>query len=354
MTKIFRGTLHAVREQITRLLDQKADRQNGIDSRAASTISFTDATRTFSITPTGTTFDYFVRSKRYTSTGETLVIPANEGLHYIYFDDDGVLVSTQTFSEEIITRWAFLSVVYWDAFNNESILFADERHGADMDSATHIYNHVTFGTRYERGLRLSNMQVDGTGGSNADAQIGVADGAIWDEDIRHNIVNGSPQTLSPIAQIPMFYRVGASGDWRRVAANNYPVSVNTVTGLANFNEFSGALSSWGLTSAGSNNFVLTHLFAIGDARHPIIGIVGQAEYATSSQARDGAVQELLDLEIGQLDILSPEFVPIATLIWQTRTSYTNDVASRIVSTDTGNDYISWLPKQREPNGADAA
>lgn len=40
-------------------------------------------------------------------------------------------------------------------------------------------------------------------------------------------------------------------------------------------------------------------------------------------------------------MLSLESVPIATVIYQTRTNYTNAVKSRIISTDEGFDYIDW-------------
>ncbi len=48
--------------------------QNGFVDKSNSTISFTNATRTFSIQPTVTSFDYYVQGIKYTSTGDTVVI----------------------------------------------------------------------------------------------------------------------------------------------------------------------------------------------------------------------------------------------------------------------------------------
>src|SRR6056297_3332895 len=138
-------------------LDRRADHENGYTDRADSTISFDNATRTFTIAPTGTDYEFYSDLNKYISTGDSVVIANTEGLHYIYYDTSGTLVETTTFNPQIITRWAFTAAIYWDATNNEAILFEDERHGNTMDSATHIYNHVTFGTRYETGLGLTNL-----------------------------------------------------------------------------------------------------------------------------------------------------------------------------------------------------
>ncbi len=311
--------------------------ENGIVDRSESTLSFTDGTRTASIQPTGANFKYFHQGVEYTSTGATVVIPDTEGLHYIYFNG-ATLTATTTFSPTIITDYAFVMVVYWDATNNEGIYVGDERHGTTMDSQTHLYNHLTYGARYQDGLSIGDMDVDGNGDDASAAQMSVADGNIWDEDIQAVIADGSPQDLAPIAQIPMYYRSGASGNWRKVAADNYPVA-NTGAGRAEWNEYTGA--TWQLTEVDNNDFVLTHLFATPSIDEPIIGIVGQAEYNTTGQARDGAVTELVNLSLGALSTLAPEYVPIATIILQTSNGYSNDPQARVRSTDTGADYIDW-------------
>ena len=47
-----------------------------------------------------------------------------------------------------------------------------------MDSATHLYNHNTFGARYADGLGLSSMTVNGDGDDEISAQFGVNNGVI--------------------------------------------------------------------------------------------------------------------------------------------------------------------------------
>ena len=42
--------------------------------------------------------------------------------------------------------------------------------------------------------------------------------------------------------------------------------------------------------------------------------------------------------------MSPEFRPIATLIFQTKTNYGTTINARIISTDDGDPYIDWRDK----------
>lgn len=319
-------------------LDGLQRHENGFVDRTDSAISFTSGTRTFQIAPTGVSFDYFHNATRYTvSSADTVQIADAEGLHYIYYNGPTLSVTT-TFTEAIITDYAFVCAIYWDATNSQAVFIGDERHGSTMDSMTHVYNHRTFGARYGEGLTIGNMDVDGSGNDASAAQMSVSDGVIWDEDIEVIITDGSPQELSLIAQIPMFYRSGASGAWRKIAATGYPVTT-AGTGMAAWNEYTGA--TWQLTEAGNNNYVLSHLYATADIENPIIGIVGQAVYSTVGDARAGADVEIASLAMDQVGSLTPEFVPIATVIFQTASAYSNAVKSRVRSTESGDDYVDW-------------
>lgn len=312
----------------------------GFADRTDSSWTFTDGTRTFQITPVSDFYTIFTNGVSYhIDSAKSVVIPDTEGLHFIYFDHK-TLVSTTTFSPDILTKYALVAAIYWDATNNVSVIQGEERHGVQMDSATHRYNHLTFGARYQSGLALENMDVDGSGNDASAAQFGVSDGFIWDEDIQHTIEDDSPQNLSVPASIPLFYRSGANGDWRKIAATAYPVTT-TGGGLAAWNENTGA--TWQLTESSANDFVLMHYFATNDINNPVIGVVGQSTYLTVAAARAGAITELQTLNFGDLAELTPEFVALATVIFETRTSYGNAVQSRVRSTDTGADYIDWRP-----------
>lgn len=122
----------------------------------------------------------------------------------------------------------------------------------------------------------------------------------------------------------------------------YPVLKGT--SLAYFNEWTGA--TWQLTEIqSSNNFVLAHIYAVPGVTPStgyLVAIMGQAEYANTAAARAGAETEIWNLDVAGLP--SAEFFPLATIIFQTSTNYSNAVASRTRTTDTGDDYVDWRPR----------
>jgi len=326
---------------------------NGFDSRETSEISFVDATRVFTIEPVDDAFYFWSGGEHYKVTEAlTLTIPDVEGVHYVYFDTNGILQTTSTFTiETLIEDAALVAYLYWDATNSQAILVNDERHGR-MDPQTHIYLHTVFGSQWVSGLSLLEMNVDQSGDDDTSAQFAVEDGSIRDEDILQEIADGDPQELNPIAQIPMFYRDGTSGNWRMADATNFPIHYNSTTPAPYWNEYTG--STWQLTEVSGNDFVLTHYFALEGLDNQIIGLVGQTSYSTKAEAEEGAETEINDLEVGSIDILTPELVPLATVIWQVSNGYSNTVGARIVSTDDGSDYVDWRVSTSSRSGVSSS
>jgi hypothetical protein len=303
------------------------------------TISFSDSTpdRTFTISPVADSFVFYSNGERFTkTTAQSVQIPDQEGNHYIYFDVDGVLKSTQVFDDSIILTKAFTAIVYWDADNSKHVYFANERHGLIMDGQTHIHFHTVFGAQYISGLALENFTI-GDGSSNANAQYTADEGVIRDEDLKIEIPT---QT-----QIPTLYRLGASGNWRRKEVDSYPFIYSGTEGYTGasgrlpFNELTGG--SWQLTEIPNNGFVLVHYFATNDVEYPIVAIQGQATYNTIVAARTSA-----NSEISQLSGLPfAEFVPIGSVILESSDSYTNDIKARVRLTDTGSNYVDFRGSQ---------
>lgn len=315
--------------------------------RTESTVSFTDATRTFEIAPVGDAFTYYVKGQKYVvRSPKTVVIPDTEGIHLIYFDGVTLVseLAQNVNDEDLLSKYAFTFLIYWDATNKASLIQGEERHGASMDWNTHLYLHTTRGTAYESGLGLAVSSTTGDGSLDSHAQTAVADGLIRDEDIPLPIVDGSPQTLSPIAQIPVLYRTGLDADliWRLKPADNFPFVYSGTAGYigANgrvpYNELTGG--SWVWTQGGNNDYVLAHLWAIDDIRYPIIAIHGQSTYGTIAAAREGANTEIANISTAGLP--GKEFKPIATLIIQTG-GYANTPQARFRPTDTGEDYVDF-------------
>jgi hypothetical protein len=332
LDKYTQAEVDAIEAGLQDEIDGKQPVENGFVDRADSTISFTDGTRTFEIAPAVTEYTFFSEGNSYTkSAAESVAITDTEGLWFFYYDGTGTLIATQAFTETIITTYAFVALVYWDATNNTGITLAEERHGNAMDSITHLYNHSTTGTRYGSGLQVADVDADGSGNDASAAQISVGSGVIWDEDIKIDIASDAAP-----ANIPFLYRDGASGNWRKVAATDYIVHP-TGTGRAAYNEWTGAV--WQLTEVGNNNYCLVHLYATNDISDGYFLIAGQEEYSTISAARANAGIELLALELDGLPVV--EFKSVASFIIQTATAYSNAVKSRVRVTDDGADFIDW-------------
>lgn len=316
---------------------QVTSEPTGFPNRTDSAISFNDGLRRFTIAPTGVSFDYYIKGTRFTETAtRTVDISDTEGLHFIYFDGTSLL-STTTFSESLLKDFAYVSVIYWDATNNTHVYFADERHGLTMDWSTHIHMHTSFGAQYTGGLALGSITADGDGSLDAHGQLSVSDGSIRDEDLKHTITDGSPQTLSFPAEIPVLYRSGANGDWRIKSADTFPIIYSGTAGYVGvngrlpFNEFTG--STWQLTEIGNGSFVLVHILATNDTENPIVAIQGQDEFGNAGEAQENATSFVVE------GLPFAEFVPIGTVIFESRTNDTNTIKGKIVSTGTGDDYV---------------
>lgn len=308
----------------------------GFPNRTCSTITWTNATRTLSISPSGTSFSYYNGGiKAVVTAAKTLQVNNTSNLSFIYFDDTaGTLAHTSSFSSAqlatLIETKALVAAVYYNTAGSTAY-FGDERHGILMPGAVHAYEHFTTGFVLVSGYGINTITSDASGAIDAHAQWGVDAGTSLDEDI--------PSTASavvPATGMPYLYRSGANGDWLRTtnAGFSFPVGA---TPRAQWNEWTGA--TWQLTEVTSGNLVLSHVFCSNDKDYPTFTIVGQAEYTTVALARAGADTEIASLQLGNLP--TKEFHPVATVILQSANAYANSVNTRVRSDGSGNDYIDW-------------
>jgi hypothetical protein len=308
----------------------------GFPNRTDSVTSFSNATRIFTIQPATTSFDVYIRGHKYTkSSAQTVTIPIAAGNHYIFFDINGVLQTTQVIDSSLFQDNAFVSIIYWNTDISQQVYYAEERHGLVMDGATHGYLHTVFGARYISGFALQNFSVDGTGNLAANAQFTSDSGTIRDEDL---LIQALAQT-----QIPILYRQGTQ--WRKKAADAYPV---IYSGTAGYTGANGRLpynllsaGTWSLSEVPNNNFVLVHFFATNDVNNPVVGIQGTSTYTSISGARTGALSEITALS----GIPFAEFVAIGSVIYETANTYANVPKARVRSTDTGANYVDFRGTQ---------
>lgn len=297
----------------------------GFRDRTNSTFTFTNGTRTFEITPVGGKYFYAQMGKVFRKdAAESVVLPDTEGLHFIFFDGN-TLTSTTTFNIDIITAKTFVATVYWNSVDAEASLLADERHGLTMDGQTHAYLHQTNGMQFASGLGISGTVV-GDGSADADAQIDLDGGLVYDEDLVHSIVHSdSPsafyeQDLQGPGQIPVYYKVGATGYWKRDAATDFPLKAGAAR--PQWNDPTGP---WSLVDASADGkFIAMYIIATNDVNQPIIAIMGQREDDNLANAQSNNTIETLNLE----GLPTLEFKALYRIIYETDSTYSNTIKAR--------------------------
>jgi hypothetical protein len=305
---------------------------NGFENLTDSTISYNAGTRTFTITNVGT-YRYYIEGTQYAvSAPDSITWNDVEGIWFFWFDNTGTLTRSQT-------PWTFgdtapIAFLYWDSSAGAVLFWAEERHSWLMDSKTHSYLHETIGARWDEGFALGNYTTSGDGSANSHAQCSIGNGEIHDEDLEHTIVDGAgggpggnpfEQELDPIAYLPIWYRLGATGIAEIKTATTYPFyELSGGAGTrAGWNEWTGA--TWQISTLGNGDYVAVFVFATNNIEAPVIGILGQRDDNTLTAAK-------LNNTIGGLSFAlpSPEMVPLYRLIFESSNAFGNTVKTRLV------------------------
>jgi hypothetical protein len=300
-------------------------------------MAWDDGTMTLSISPAAANFTYYIAGVKYTAASPiTRAITDETGLWVFYLSAEGVMAVIKNPShaqlDTIWTDYCPVAFVYWNSSLGDGRLMY-ELHGSAMSGVLHHYLHDNVGSSYKYGMALSDFVIDDDGDDDDDAQFSISAGAFYDEDVE----NALAAVLST-AGLEIWYLNGSNWEW----ATNAGFSVLSAAGGANRLAFNDA---GGQTEVTNGDFVLCHVFAtniVSDAgaNPKYIAIQGQAEYSSLSNARAGAEVEINNLVFGTLPL--EEIVPVATVIFQTRTNnYANAVHARIRTTDAGDNFLDW-------------
>jgi hypothetical protein len=300
----------------------------GFVNRLDSILSFNDSTRTFTIQPSGSSYDVYIEGVKFTKTApETVVIGSGTALNYLHFD-----VATKQLHNKT-TEFNFdtdvpIAYIHWNANINQSTFFGEERHGIRMDSSTHKWIHNTFGMQYINGLSIGNYVLLGNGSSNSHAQISVSDGTLYQEDIVINIMDGDngvefTQQLYPTGYFPVYYHSGVTGQWVRDSSTPYPVKYDATRAL--YNLYSGG--TWSVINVPNNRYFAMWLVATNDINDPILSIMGQREDSSLGSAENHNNWTDIDLT----NIPTNELRPLYRLIFLTNNTFTNTPKSSLQS-----------------------
>lgn len=291
----------------------------GHEDKTKSTISFNESTRQFTIAPlTGQTHTVWCKGIRYIKdSAETITISTDSGLHYIYYNSSGVLSEKNTFFE--LENDAPVAYVYWNNTDGKAYFFADERHGIVLDWQTHEYLHRTRGAAIASGFGANNYTLTGSGNLDSDAQIDIADGTFFDEDLEVNITHSSSpasntwqQRLQSGAYIPVFYRVNTH--WKKDTATQFPLKQGTSRPQYNLN----TAGVWSTVDVTNNHFGVCWIIATNNLNEPIIAVLGQSSYGDKGSA-EATFYDSMDLSGFPI----VEFRPLYKIIYECKDTYTN-------------------------------
>jgi hypothetical protein len=296
----------------------------GFENKNDSTISFNNATREFSIAPFSTSYSIWCVGKKFTKTvSETIQIPNDSALHFIFFDSEGRLGTRQSYF-----NWdseAPVSYIYWNATDQEAYFFADERHGIVLDWATHEYLHRTRGAAIANGFGINNYILDGDGSLDSHAQIDIANGTFFDEDLQVDIIHSDTptpntweQVLQGNAEIPVFYRL--NNHWTKDIATEFPLKQGASRPQYNLN----TAETWSATDIANNRFGVSWIIATNNLSEPIIAVLGQGSYTDNGSAQ---AEFYSSLNLDGFPIV--EFRPLYKIIYECKNSYTNTPSARI-------------------------
>ena len=289
----------------------------GHADKSASTISFDNSLRKFSISPVSTSFDVWCAGTKYAiSSTQEVTIPNTTGLYYIYFENGSLGYQTTFFNWESQAPTAY---IYWNQSTAKAEFFADERHGIALDWATHEYLHRTRGAAIASGFGLTSYTAGGDGSSNTHAQISMLGGTFFDEDLQVDVVDDATptantweQSLSSTAQIPVFYRSGTG--WIQDSVTNFPVK----QGIARIRRNLDTAGNWSLEDVHNNYYVNYWVVATNNLNYPVLSIMGQADY----NSLGGAQEEFWeDLDLVGMPVV--EIRPLYRLTFKTSNSYSN-------------------------------
>lgn len=295
----------------------------GHADKTQSEIEFNVPSRTFSISPVGTSFTVWCAGIEFVFTEtESIQLPNTTGLYYIFFDQNGQLGYQLDFFD-----WdsqAPTAYVYWNASTQEAVYFGEERHGITLDWQTHEYLHRTRGSALANGFDINGYNTGGSGDLDAHAQFSLAGGTFFDEDLQVDVVHSETpvantwqQHITSPCRAPVLYRANSS--YRVDSPTDYPFKLGTTYPV--YNLVTG--STWSLVEAGANKYIVSFIIATNNLNFPVLAVMGQAQYNNIADA-----QAVSFATLNLAGFPSREFRPLYRLIFQVG-AYANTPNARL-------------------------
>lgn len=292
---------------------------HGVVDRAASTLSFVDATRTFSITPVSGSWTFYHKGELKTVTGGRSIQIANTaGARFIRIDPTTLNLIEGGPIPDFVND-TIVAYIYYDTTGARATILGDERHGVQRDTTWHSNQHLNVGTIWRSGGTLGY-----TLNSQAAIQLDVATPLlIADEDLLHTITHSA----TPSADFQQILNTAASLEVLYLSGTTYTSTTQSTTpwvagtARARYNQVVG--NSGSLVDAGENQYITYWLIATNDIRRPVKLVMGRASHATI----DAAYAE----EFQEYGISFAEQVFMYQIVLQTSTTFTSNTPRVVIA-----------------------
>ena len=308
-------------EPLHKEMVQATHEPTGHEDKTQSVISFSDATRTFTIGPAAVDgyFDVWCKGTKYRKRGnEQVQIPNTTGFYFIYYNTEGVL----TYKTGVVPTWGLdgpVAYIYWNVTTQKAEIVADERHGIVLDWATHEYLHRTRGAAIASGFSISNYVIDGNGNLGGHAQFELSGGTFFDEDHKITVVSTASPTANTFeqnlllpARLPVGYFSGTS--WKFDAATIWPVKQGTNRIQYNLN----TSGTWSTVDVSNNHYTTMFVVASNNINNPIFMVLGQSQHPNEA----GALEvDWADLDLTDFPLV--EYRPLYKIVFGTSDSFAN-------------------------------
>lgn len=292
---------------------------HGIVDRTATTISFTEGTRTFTVTPVSGSWTFYNKGTLYTvSATKTIQIADTSGARFIRINpstlnlEDGG--SVPDFTNDVV-----LAYIYWNATTQKCIILGDERHGSKRDTTWHSNQHLNVGTIWRTGGALGyTLNNASTVSLDVGTPLNIAD-----EDLLHQITHSA----SPTSDYQQILNTAASLEVLYLSGTVYASTTQSTTpwvagtSLARYNLITGGSGS--LVDASEGNYVTYWLLATNDTRRPVKLVLGRQSHATL----DAAYAE----DFTEYGLSFAEQVFMYQIVVQTSASYTANAAKIVIA-----------------------
>jgi hypothetical protein len=315
------GVLTGVLDNDHPLYQRKHGFDLGSTGVATQTLTYDKTARKITLTPTGSTFRFWIDGVEFVKTGAQVsgVHSTTTGEKFFYYDSAGALQVMDTpwsIRDRTVTP---VAVVYWNNDLTDGVCFY-ECHTADRQLEIHYNLHFSRGCQWISGFDLTGYTLNTD--SDAAVTYAIAAGVIADEDIKFDSAaeaDGGPYSI--------FWREGATGVWKWTANDTFPFKYGAT--YPSYNQWTGA--TWQLTEVTGGgtiqyvNYYICATSAVSPAAASAFHIPGQAVYSSLGAAQ---AEGLSSLSLGTLPF--EEVAPLYRVTLAIRNSFAGTYKCEIV------------------------